>query len=263
MKPPFSYYGGKQKMLAHILPLIPDHELYCEPFCGGAAVFWAKQPSSVEVINDTNKELINFYEVVQNEFYALESMVRISLHSRTLHRDAETVYGSPHMFDRVKRAWAVWVLATQSFSSMLDGTWGYDKAKGTTSKKIHNKRESFTEELSIRLQQVQIECTDALRIIRSRDTAKSFFYIDPPYFNSDCGHYDGYTQEDFEMLLKAISRLEGKFILSSYPSELLGRFTRDLNWVQTSFEQNVSVNRGMSGKKKTEVLTSNFDIRKP
>ena len=88
------------------------------------------------------------------------------------------------MFSRLKRAWAVWVLAAQSFSSMLDGSFGYDKQKGTTSQKITNKRESFTIDLSIRMQNVQVECTDALRVIRSRDFAKAFHYCDPPYFNS-------------------------------------------------------------------------------
>ena len=44
MKTPISYYGGKQTMLKHILPLIPDHKLYTEAFCGGAAVLFAKKP---------------------------------------------------------------------------------------------------------------------------------------------------------------------------------------------------------------------------
>ncbi|MCF8465639.1 MAG: DNA adenine methylase [Flavobacteriales bacterium] len=260
MKPPFSYYGGKQNMLRHILPLIPEHTLYNEPFCGGAALFWQKEPSAVEVLNDTNKELVNFYETVQREFPALEMEIRISLHSRTLHKDASVIYNSPHLFTRIQRAWAIWVLANQSFSSMLDGSWGYDKKKNTTSKKITNKREAFTEEFAIRLQNVQLECTDAIRIIRSRDTPETFHYIDPPYFNSDCGHYDGYTIEDFEMLLKQLEKLEGKFILSSYPSDLLNVFKTRNKWVQKTFEKSVSVNKGMGGKKKTEVITANFVI---
>ena len=59
------------------------------------------------------------------------------------------------------------------------------------SKKLDNKREAFTEEYAKRLHRVQIECCDALRVIRSRDTADTFFYIDPPYVGSDQGHYDG------------------------------------------------------------------------
>ena len=133
MKTPISYYGGKQNLVNTILPLIPKHTTYIEPFIGGGAIFWAKNKSDVEIINDNNRELINFYEGAQNEFVELEKMVRISLHSRSIHNDATVIYNNPHMFSRIKRAWAVWVLATQSFSAMFDGSWGYDRQKGTTS----------------------------------------------------------------------------------------------------------------------------------
>lgn len=257
---PISYYGGKQRMLQYILPVLPgDINLYCEPFVGGGAVFWAKEQSPLEVINDTNRELINFYEVVQNDFVELEKMIRITLHSRSLFNDAKVIYENPHMFNRIKRAWAVWVLSSQGFAAKIDGSWGYDKQKGTVSNKIKNKRDSFTEDLAIRLQKVQIECTDALRIIRSRDCKDSFFYCDPPYFNSDCGHYDGYTKEDFEMLLKELSKLEGRFLLSSYPSDILSEYVEANGWNQKCFSQKVSVSRNkVNQKTKTEVLTANY-----
>mgnify|MGYP000216877373 CR=1 FL=1 len=51
MKTPITYYGGKQTLLKYLLPLIPQHKLYCEPFFGGGAVFFAKPKSDVEVIN--------------------------------------------------------------------------------------------------------------------------------------------------------------------------------------------------------------------
>jgi len=265
MKTPTSYYGGKQNLVTTILPLIPNHTTYVEPFVGGGAIFWSKPKSEVEVINDYNRELINFYECVQNEFVELEKMVRISLHSRSLHNDATVIYNNPHMFSRLQRAWSIWVLAAQSFSSMLDGTWGYDKVKGTTSQKISNKRGDFTEDLAIRLQNVQIECTDALRVIRARDYKKAFHYCDPPYFNSDCGHYDGYTKEDFEMLLKLLSGIEGKFLLSSYPSDILNKYTEENKWHVRTLEQSVSVANGTGkpGKKKIEVLTANYDLNNP
>ncbi|CAG2532912.1 DNA adenine methylase [Maribacter dokdonensis] len=265
LKTPTSYYGGKQNLITTILPLIPAHKTYVEPFVGGGAIFWSKPKSEVEVINDYNRELINFYECVQNDFVSLEKMVMISLHSRSLHNDATVIYNNPHMFSRTKRAWAVWVLAAQSFSSMLDGSWGYDKIKGTTSKKIKGKRESFTLDLSIRLQNVQIECTDALRVIRNRDYADAFHYCDPPYYNSDCGHYDGYSKEDFKCLLNTLSTIEGKFLMSSYPSELLTEYTKANGWYTIKLEQTVSVSNGTGspGKKKIEVLTANYDLSNP
>lgn len=264
MKTPITYYGGKQKLVSTILPLIPEHKLYGEPFFGGGAIFFEKPKSAVEVINDTNKEIINFYRTVQNDFVSLEKEIKITLHSRDLHRKASVIYNNPDMFSEIKRAWAFWTLASQSFASIIDGSWGYDIAKHTTSIKITNKREAFTEDYAIRLQSVQIECTDALRIIKTRDTKDSFFYCDPPYYNSNCGHYDGYSIEDFEMLLKTLAAIEGKFMLSSYPSPILKEYTKKMGWHQIEIKSGVSVansNSSKGQKVKTEVITTNYPIK--
>lgn len=220
---------------------------------------FAKEPSEVEVINDTNKELINFYKVIKQDFVSLQKKINITLHSRTQHRDASVIYNSPHLFDDLQRAWAVWVLASQSFASIIDGSWGYDKGKNTTTKKIINKGVQFTEEYAIRLQNVQLECADALYIIKSRDHEKAFHYCDPPYFNSDCGHYGGYSIHDFDNLLKVLGEVKGKFLLSSYPSDILKKYVTQFGWHQKTVEQKVSVNKG-SGKIKIECMTANYII---
>ncbi len=261
MKTPISYYVGKQKLVPKILPLIPEHKLYVEPFVGGAAVFFGKPASQIECINDTNTELVNFYKVLQNNYIELERMVKVTLHSRRLHKDAQVVYDNPHLFNDIKRAWAVWVLSTQSFCAMLDGSFGYDKSKNTTTKKISNKRNEFSEEYAIRLQNVQIECADALYVISKRDTASTFFYCDPPYFNSNCGHYDGYSEQDFENLLIALAKCKGKFLLSSYPSDLLKKYIKAHGWHYKCYESGVSVNaKGGYMKRKWERLTANYEI---
>src|SRR4051812_42094499 len=110
MKPPLTYFGGKQNMLRHILPLIPKHTHYCEPFAGGAAVLFGKEPSKVETINDTNGDLINFYRVVKNDYRKLEKEIRKTLHAREYHQTAKIILGYPRLFDTIKRAWAIWVL---------------------------------------------------------------------------------------------------------------------------------------------------------
>lgn len=246
-------------MAKHIVPLLPIHNIYCEPFCGGAAIFFSKDKSNVEVLNDTNRELINFYRVVQNDFGLLEREIQISLHSRDLHRKASVIYNNPDMFSDIKRAWALWVLSAQGFAGQLDSSWGYDVSKSTTPKKIANKRDAFNLDLAIRLQDVQLECADALYIIRSRDRDDSFFYCDPPYYNSDMGHYDGYSLTDFTELLEALSNIKGKFMLSSYPSDILKEYTMRHGWATKTFDSKVSVN-AKSGKQKTktEVITMNY-----
>jgi DNA adenine methylase len=261
MRTPLSYYGGKQTLAKTILGLIPPHRVYCEPFLGGAAIFFAKEPSKVEIINDTNGEIVNFYEVLQRDFVALEKEVAISLHSRNQHRQARVIYENPDMFDRVKRAWAVWVLANSSYGCMLDGGFGYDRTGGT-SKKLANKRAGFSIDYAVRIQRVQVERCDALRIIESRDIEDAFFYLDPPYVGSDQGHYDGYTQEDFDNLLKVLERLKGKFLLSSFRNKSLTDFTKRNGWHTLELKMACSMTHGYKTQRgKVEVLTANYPIK--
>lgn len=261
LKTPISYYGGKQKMASRILPLIPKHELYCEPYCGGAAILFAKPPSKIEVINDLNSEVVIFYKVVKTKFKQLQKEIRATLHSRELHRKARFIFIHPHLFTDIERAWAVWVNSVQSFSSILGSTWSCGVKSNTSEKKTQAKKLAFTKELAERLEHVQIECRDALEVIKTRDSRKSFHFIDPPYFNSDMGHYGGYTADDFEKLLVMLGKIKGKFLLSSYPSDLLAKYTKKYGWQSKSFDMQLCVPGAKKGnRRKTEVLTANYPI---
>lgn len=261
MKTPITYYGGKQTLAPFIISLIPPHVLYGEPFFGGGAVFFGKQPSKCEVINDTNGELINFYRVIKEQFAPLQKLIQKTLHSRDAYRQAEVVYYNPDLFDPVRRAWAVWTICAQGFAGKMDGPFGFDKTGNTTSKRIANKRNNFTDAYAQRLEQTQIECADAMYIISSRDHADAFFYIDPPYIGSNCGHYKGYTVADFEALLALLTGIKGKFLLSSYPSPSLEKFVKENGWYQLQRELFVTVNaKAGNQKKKIEMLTANYKL---
>ena len=260
MKTPISYYGGKQTLAPIILGLIPPHRIYCEPFIGGGAVFFSKTPSKVEIINDTNGEIVNFYEVLKRDFWALQHEIEISLHSRLRHKQAQVINANPEMFDRVKRAWAVWLLTNGSYGCMIDGGFGFDKT-GCCSKKLDIKRANFTADYAMRLQRTQIECCDALRIIRSRDTDETFFYLDPPYVGADQGHYDGYTQEDFDALLTLLEGIQGKFLLSSFRNKSLVEFTKRNGWHSVELQMACSMTHNTKAKRqKIEVFTANYPI---
>jgi DNA adenine methylase len=259
LKTPVTYYGGKQHLAEKIVPLITRHVLYAEPFTGGAAIFFAKHPSEVEVLNDTNGELINLYRTIQQNYDLLYDEIKVTLHSRQLHRHAWVVYNNPDMFSEVKRAWATWVLCCQTFSSMIDGGWGYDITGNTMNQKLQNKIEQFTVRLARRIQNCQLECIDALQIIKSRDHENSFFYCDPPYFNSDCGHYDGYSEQDFENLLALLAKIKGRFLLSAYPSAVLARYIKQHGWAEMAIVQPIAVNaKSRKQKLKTEMLVANY-----
>jgi DNA adenine methylase len=257
MRPPVTYYGGKQMMLRHLLPNIPTHITYVEPFFGGGALLFAKEKSNVEVINDINRMVIIFYEQCKLNFTELQSLIQATPHSRAAYRDALVVYDAPHLFSDVKKAWAFWVLTNQGYAGKI-GTWGYGTISGERERSLHHKRDNFVEDIRDRLDRVQIECNDALHIMELRDRTTTFFYVDPPYFNSNMGHYGGYTEADFDSLLKLLAGIEGKFLLSSYPSELLAKYTTDNKW--HTLEVPMSVMASKNRKQKIEVLTANFEI---
>lgn len=259
-KTPITYYGGKQRLVSLILSLIPEHKLYCEPFVGGAAVFFAKEPSEMEVINDLNGEVVNFYRVCKTDFSKLEKLVQSTPHSRQVHRETQEILKNADKFDPVKRAWAFWVQTNMSFSSRIFGGYAYERNSNGILKRFVNKKLAFTKDLQQRLDMVDIENNDALQVIKSRDTTDSFFYCDPPYFNSDMGHYKGYTEKDFTQLLETLSEIEGKFLLSSYPSDVLDGFIKKHKWHIITKQSGVAVTK-QTNKIKIEVLTANYPMK--
>lgn len=259
MHPPITYYGGKQKMLRHILPLIPPHRIYNEPFFGGGAVFWAKEPAYTEFINDINGEVVNFYRVLKTDFTAFKRELDGTLHSELQHREARAIYRSPEEHTPVRRAWAFWVLSMESMFHIVGNTWTFRKSgRGRLPHEVTLGKEHLTETYAARLEMANIFSGDAVDIICRVDRPNAFHYVDPPYFKSDQGHYKGYTEADFTRLLDRLTEVKGRFLLSSYPSEVLTRYTAQNGWHTRTIVQNVGAGH-VVGKRKTEVLTMNYD----
>lgn len=256
IRTPITYYGGKQIMAKHILPLIPTHKIYVEPFLGGGAIFFAKEPSDVEVINDLNGEVVNFYHVLTTDFWRLNELIQATLHSRQQYEEAMVVYNHPKLFDPIRRAWAFWILTNQGYATKI-GSWGYDIAGASMVNRLEGKKIEFNVTIRTRLERTQIECNDALKVITSRDTPDTFHYIDPPYVGSNLGHYGGYTDQHYEDLLKVLTDIKGKFILSNYRSELLDRYISSNKWLVSYHDKQLSASP-KPGKRKVEVLVRNF-----
>src|ERR1700751_1094745 len=79
---PLPYIGGKNRLAKQIISLLPDHTAYVEPFAGGAQVFFHKEPSKVEVLNDLDGEVVNFFRICQSHYEELLRYCRYLLVSR-------------------------------------------------------------------------------------------------------------------------------------------------------------------------------------
>jgi DNA adenine methylase len=234
-----------------VIKLFPAHRIYNEPFFGGGAIFFAKRPAEVEFVNDLNGLMVNFYRVLKNRPNDLQKKIDEMLHSEELHRHYKFVYDNPSEFDELERAAAIFCLSKQSLFAILGSTWGMSKDRN-----MKSVTDIDCSMYARRLQRTSIFCRDAVKVIEAVDGKDVLHYCDPPYFNSDCGHYDGYSKEDFVRLLDCLAEVKGKFLLSSYPSDVLDEYVERYGWSCEKIEMNKSA--GFGAGVKTEVLTWNY-----
>lgn len=220
MKPAFSYYGGKQRMSRHILPLIPKHTVYVEPFAGGAALFFAKPRPLVsnshnyrEVLNDMHGEIVNFYRVLQdkNQFNKLLHRLIYTPYAREEHKFA--LYGE-HV-SKVDRAWAWFVNIQMSFSNAESAGWRTNVMSKNIATVWRNQVHRL-HDCHERMSGVHVECGDAIEIIQRWDSPQTLFYCDPPYPGAGQSYTHRYSHDDFAKLVKALDGCQGSFLLSAY-----------------------------------------------
>jgi len=228
MQPLISYYGGKQRMVPYILPHIEtiSHTVYCEPFCGGAAMLFAKPRRSVtnadhyrEVINDASDLLINMYRVAVEQKEAFALKLKATLYSQSDYRKAISICKNPDNYSDLEKAWGYYVNIQMSFSKKLNGGWGTGVYGVNAAATWDNKKRRLSETLD-RIADVYIACEDAIRCIRRWDSPQTLFYVDPPYPGANQGHYSGYTLDDWQLLCDTLDSIQGSYVLSNYPQSV-------------------------------------------
>ena len=255
---PVAYYGGKANLASEILPLIPPCVQYIEPFFGSGAIFFSKRKSKNEVINDLNGSVTNFYWQLKTNFAELQKMVQATLHSEILYIKAKAMLRDENT-PPLEKAWAFWVGCNMAFGHVLFGGFAFGETGSGGGTK--NKRDQFTDKFSKRLEHCEIFNRDAVELILLKDSPATFHYIDPPYVSSEMGHYDGYTMEDFTKLLEVLKNIKGKFLLSSYPEEILLKYREECGWNSKDIKQIVLVSgKREETKYKTECLTFNYPV---
>ena len=188
----------------------------------------------------------------------LKQEIEKTLHSRDMHAHAGHILQYPQFFQPVQRAWAVWALCKMSFASMMDGSFGYDFGGGMP-KKLRNAKDEFTEWLCSRLDNVTIENRDALDVISTYDSPDTFHFVDPPYINSDCGHYEGtFDEYCMEKLLLLLGQVKGKFMLTMFPLPMIEEYANKNGWIIHRVERTISASK-TSRRKQEEWMVCNYE----
>lgn len=175
-QPIIPWIGGKRRLAGRLLPLFPEHQCYVEPFCGAAALFFLKQPTKVEVLNDINGDLVNLYRVVQHHLDEFVRQFRWALASRQLFE--WTKMSVPATLTDIQRAARFFYLQKLAFGSKIEGqTFG----TATTSPARLNLLR-VEEELSaahLRLHGVTVEHLAWDACVQRYDRPHTLFFMDP------------------------------------------------------------------------------------
>lgn len=264
--PPLKWHGGKYYLASKIVAMMPPHQQYVEPFFGGGSVLLAKDPHNVgEVVNDLNGHLTNFWRVLQDEalFSQFSRIIQTIPFSETEWRDAHARLEKTE--DPLQRAVAFYIECRQSHSGRRVGF-----AAMTKSRLRQGMNEQAAAWMSAvdglpavhaRLRRVAILNRDALKVIRQFDTPNTLFYLDPPYLHSTRSTTYEYGDQEMGVdqhsaLLELLLTLQGKVMLSGYPSPLYDE--KLANWHAVDFDLPNNSAAGDSKERRTERVWCNF-----
>lgn len=202
------WMGGKSRLAAQIIPLLPAHTTYVEPFCGGCAVFFRKPRSKAEILNDADNRLVTLLRVFRFHPDELLREIQYLTHSRREFHDA---LAQPGITDIQRAARFLLVLKAAFGGKAASPSFGYGltgKANFTlaaVSALVAAARE--------RLDGVTIECLDFAEVIRRYDSPATLFYCDPPYIGTE-QYACPFTMDDHGRLRGILDEIRGKAVLS-------------------------------------------------
>jgi DNA adenine methylase len=204
------YIGGKNRAALRILPLIPQHICYTEPFLGGGQVFFRKARSDVEVINDLSKDVVIFFRICQNHYEELTRYLKFMVVSRAWFELLQRT--DPETLTDIQRAARFLFLQKTSYAGrVVRQNFRYSSLQIPNFRP--DKIPDILQQTHERLVGVQIECLPYERIFEKYDRSTTFHFLDPPYWQRTLYQFN-FSRQDFEKLSERLRRLKGKFLMT-------------------------------------------------
>jgi len=225
VKKPFPWYGGKEQLAPLLVSLLPRHEVYVEVFGGSGAVLFAKESSPLEVFNDLDSGVVNFFRVLRDPVQAEQLAHLLSLTPYAYEEYHTCLKEWQHTEDSVEKARMWYCGVVQSMNSSIRATgWSHTKMPGSNPAKRWQPGVAHLAACVNRLAQVQIDHRDFEPVFRSYDGLETCFYVDPPYTaetrrKRGCYRHEMSTK-DHERLLCCLLDVQGMVLLSGYDHPL-------------------------------------------
>lgn len=227
IRKPLAWYGGKQALAPLLISLLPAHHVYCEVFGGSGVLLFAKQPSALEIFNDFNSCVVNFFRVLRHpeQAQALQQHLLLTPYAREEYDDCLPSWEETPDWVEKARQWYVAVMLSRNAS--IRNT-GWSSTKQLSFNPARGLKHSL-EHLSactgpfVSLH-VQIDHRDFAAVIGAYDSPETCFYLDPPYVlesrhKGRCSHHE-MSEDDHKQLLHCMLHIEGMELLSGYAHPL-------------------------------------------
>lgn len=200
---PFRYPGGKFYARRLILDLLPAHQIYCEPFAGGASIFFAKREASLSILNDLDAEVINTMLHIRDHVEELIDLLDGVEATKTAHAFYKNEYAPGNDLERAFR-W--YYLNRTSYSGIMrreNCYWGFGE-------KYSMRPENWGPHLrttSDKLQSAELRSEDFETTIETLPD-DCFLFVDPPYYDADQQKFYNctFTRKDHERLAACLRR---------------------------------------------------------
>ena len=270
--PVVKWVGGKRQLITEIDKYIPSHfSTYYEPFLGGGAVFFYLQPKKA-VVNDINKELINLYQVIQDNVEELIEDLKKHKNEpdyfysiRELDRDLE-VYKK---LTPVERASRIHYLNKTCYNGLfrVNSQGQFNVPFG------RYKNPNIVNEITLRAvsnyfnsAKITFKCCDFEEAVKGARKG-SFIYFDPPYdpvsdtssfTGYDKGGFDRQEQKRLKKLCDKLNRRGIKFLLSNSETNFILDLYRDYKIEIVQAKRSIN-SKGNKRGEVNEVLVMNYE----
>ena len=263
VKPPFGYYGAKQRLASQIVASLPPHNAWVEVFCGSAAITLAKPPVPIEVINDKNGEIINVFEQLRNNCDELCRAVTFTPYSREEFLGVRDTPATGTPLDRARR---FLVAAMMTVNGTVGNQTGFSfsssYSRGGMEARVSrwNHLPERLAKVAERLRNVRVENRDARELLEMfAKRPATLVYLDPPYFVKRSHDYviDAKDESFHEELLKLCRKAKCMVLLSGYDTKLYREaLTERRGWTRTFIETHTRDTAG-NDYARTELLWKN------
>ena len=224
---PLRYPGGKLKVVDYIKRLYEVNDLcgctYIEPYAGGASValglLFSKYAGRIK-INDINLSIYAFWYSVLNETEALCRLIVDTPVTMEVWQRQHELQKHKEDAGLLKLGFSTFFLNRTNRSGILNGgvIGGKEQTGAYKMDARYNKNNLIEriERVAKYADLIDLTSMDAVELIkRYKPTAKTFCYLDPPYYVKGRDLYlNYYNEEDHKAIADAMKKYKGKWIIS-------------------------------------------------